>query len=334
MPKKRTLRNRIAVRTRAAARNTRRLRLGDPNFREWLNVIATLATVLIGVIGLWNTAQISGLQDYFQSEIAKRNRDLISLAQQSDQLSAESTARREQLSRLQISSSEIAALSISQESKIHESIDRLDSLKFDMLSAEIKLNNTKSEIAKISQERNDQAQRLELIYRRQSAPLLSYTGGDDFRDIFYFGEKPSPAITIHVGETYQRNLSLIRLPGENLLLSKYIYPARDRIPLVCPGIFSTTIDVAEIPPEIPPQKLKRSDIKTQTDADEFSREDAEHYKAEVDRIEKISQIRKKRLDDALKFSDTAMHCACKALADNGFTEEEICQRESRPVMRF
>jgi len=43
----------------------------------WLSAAANFGTLLVGVVGVWTTIRVSGLEDYFRSELALRNEQIV-----------------------------------------------------------------------------------------------------------------------------------------------------------------------------------------------------------------------------------------------------------------
>lgn len=48
------------------------------NLPEWINAASSLGMLFIGVATLWTTVRVSGLEDYFRSELALRNQMITS----------------------------------------------------------------------------------------------------------------------------------------------------------------------------------------------------------------------------------------------------------------
>lgn len=69
-------------------------------WRDWANVAVSIAALLVSVVSIWFTVQISGIEDYFRSEITRRNSELDDASSQAQRLAERverSAARLEDL---------------------------------------------------------------------------------------------------------------------------------------------------------------------------------------------------------------------------------------------
>lgn len=53
---------------------------------EWITAISGIGMLLVGLASFWTTVRVSGLEDYFQSELAIRNQELVSASKQLNEL--------------------------------------------------------------------------------------------------------------------------------------------------------------------------------------------------------------------------------------------------------
>jgi len=82
------------------------------NIREWMNVVAAIGGLVVAVVALWATAQISGLENYLRSEIGRRNNELNSLSRKAESLEKTADERARRLSELQATTEALMASSV------------------------------------------------------------------------------------------------------------------------------------------------------------------------------------------------------------------------------
>jgi len=49
---------------------------------DWINAASSIAVIMLGIVTLWVTVRISGLEDYFRSEVARRNQEIVTTSRE------------------------------------------------------------------------------------------------------------------------------------------------------------------------------------------------------------------------------------------------------------
>lgn len=137
-----------------------------PEIREWANLAIALTALLVGVVTFWTTTQISGLEDYFRSEISQRNSDLEDATYRARQLDDRLRVGQERLAELQVTADRLAAANNEAQSRIVG----LQSRSFDLLTSQQRteraLSDSQDQLALTASQIADQ-QLLVEKYRRE-----------------------------------------------------------------------------------------------------------------------------------------------------------------------
>jgi hypothetical protein len=134
--------------------------------REWTNLAVGGGALLVAIVSVWTTAQISGIEDYFRSEISRRNSDLNSLADQARRLGTLADERERRLAQLQTSTERITASNLAAQGKLISTQEELSRLGFEVLSAKQTIATSKASLASLSAQSNQQKDLIDL-FRRQ-----------------------------------------------------------------------------------------------------------------------------------------------------------------------
>jgi hypothetical protein len=102
---------------------------------DWLNALAALGTLAIGIVTLWTTARISGIEDYLRSEIGRRNSDLNVLSDRTRRLTAVAEDRSSLLEKLRSSTDRIIASSIAAQGSLISTNQELSHLNMSVRDA-------------------------------------------------------------------------------------------------------------------------------------------------------------------------------------------------------
>ena len=105
------------------------------DFRDWLTAISTLGTLIVAIVALWATIRVSGLQDYFQSEISRRNSEYKSALARADTLDIRSRNLRDAMDNLQKSYDALVVETQRQQTAYLDAKNRLDSVQMSELLA-------------------------------------------------------------------------------------------------------------------------------------------------------------------------------------------------------
>jgi len=136
------------------------------SIREWTNLAVACGALLVAVVSVWTTAQISGVEDYFRSEISRRNSDLNSLADQGRRLGAIADERERRLAVLQTATEQITASNLAAQGKLISTQEEVSRLGIQALAARQQIANSKARLADLSAKSGEQVSLIDL-FRRQ-----------------------------------------------------------------------------------------------------------------------------------------------------------------------
>lgn len=203
--------------------------------QEVVAVLTGIGTVLVGIGTIWATLRISGLEDYFRSEIAYRNEQLIS---STEQLRATQGQQR----RLQ---SDIARK------------------KLDLIGLEKKTLEAEAALAHATGQRNQALSALDTNVRSQA--IGQFAPNASVLNMTHLAfSRPVSAEQLQLGQQYLHVLQEALLKPENRQYRTYLLTAIREIPHVCPNLFGTKLQLpaAEGIPqrgeEFNPQKNERA----------------------------------------------------------------------------
>ena len=128
--------------------------------REWLNVMAAVGALLVGLVSFWTTARISGLEDYLRSEIGRRNSELNALSERSERAMSLAERRSAALSDLQFSADKLTASFASTQSHLEEARGELTELQIKGIASQMKLSD-------LNLRALEQGNRIDLLNRRR-----------------------------------------------------------------------------------------------------------------------------------------------------------------------
>jgi flagellar motility protein MotE (MotC chaperone) len=105
---------------------------------DWINAASSVAVIILGLVTLWVTIRVSGLEDYFRSAVAQRNQEIVATSRELEatRLGVENTQR------------DLAKLK-SQRDSLEKEIDQLNEQlqekESDLLNRLAEIEDTKSE---------------------------------------------------------------------------------------------------------------------------------------------------------------------------------------------
>lgn len=285
--------------------------------REWLNVFATIGMLLIGVVSIWTTARISGVEDYFRSEVTRRNSDLNSLSERSAALERVAKIRAEQLLELQTSIDTLIAASLDAQRRLSDTQSELDKVRYEVLSAELTLDKTLRDQVSAQALFDEQATQFDLFKRKKT--YTSTIIRMILRD-FYENEDDSL-----IGSKIEDVLLTFPLSEEDMQLSEYYESMRANFPKVCPHFRSLKPDLPKVSPKPePPTITYRSDASsahiaalTKEAQDKWSREWEEWNVS-------INSNNKAHINWLEKIHETLRVCVCRSLASEKFAPSMVC----------
>jgi hypothetical protein len=295
------------------------------SIRDWMNVLAAVGALLVGIVSLWTTAQISGLEDYFRSEIARRNSDLDTLAGQSRRLSVLADERTNELAKLQTATDQLTASNLQAQGKLLSTQQELSKIGFEVVAAKQTIASSEVRLALLN---SRSAEQLNLIDRFRRQRLFERA----YMRIVYRGIWSDQNDTGYDGETVYKLIVEWPVGQTDADLAAYLPEFTANARSTCQWIRSyKPMLPKEQPypkgPKIPGKptgdgqsyRMSQSEYQQWMSAqDEWSRRFSEVSVAN-DRALKASQRSRDYLNKA------AASCVCQALATAGNSASAICE---------
>ena len=310
-----------------------RLKRDWTSIREWTNLAVAIGVLLVAIVSVWTTTQISGLEDYFRSEIARRNSDLNTLADQGRRLSGLADEREKQLADLQTTTEKVTASSMEAQGRLLATQQELSRLGIEVVSAKQTIAGSEARLSSLAAQSARQVSLIDL-FRRQRFFERAY-----MRVVFAgirFDQQKEP----YDGETMYR-LITNWTPGElDPELAVYLPEFRSNAMGTCEWIrsYKPTIAQRQSYPDAPTMPGKRtadgdSVRMTQREYRDWiaARDDWNKRFGEVsaanDRSMKSAQVARENLNKA------ATSCICQALGTAQNSPGAICQGYEKPPTR-
>lgn len=302
--------------------------------REWMNVLAAVGALLVGVVSLWTTAQISGLEDYFRSEIKRRNSDLNTLAAQSRRLNTLADERSNELAKLQTTTDAITALNLAAQGRLIATQQELTKLGFEVAGARQTLAHSEARLTSLAAQSSEQVRLIDRFRRKHFYERASMR-------IFFvnlFSEEGE--VNLLRGErVYQ---SIVNLPASevNSELIQYLPEFTANARSTCQWIRSYN---PEVPRQVPypkgpampgkPSEDGRSKLMTDREYKQWiaQTEDWNKRWSEVSATNRAAFEQTQRIREYL--SEAAANCICRALVNADNSASEICPGRDKPPQR-
>lgn len=273
------------ARPRSAADKTK-------NLPDWINATTAVAALVVGIVSLWTTIQISGLEDYFKSEIALRNREVVNLSARAERLTKTAEDRSAQLDLMQLEATRLLAQSEADQRELTRATDRLQEVR-----AETQQALTRTRVAE--ERERSVARTLDVVRRKAVYEQLGLRGIPLFVRNPPEGTKPAP-----IGKSLIDAINLGR-GMDDPSLNPHLQRVRSRIASVCPTLATLSI---EIPPITGP--LTVTPATTRETAEQWMKDSVAASDARTEAITRVTNIAKR--------------CTCLALADENVGTSEIC----------
>jgi len=294
--------------------------------REWMNVFVAGAALLVAIVSFWTTTQISGLEDYFRSEISRRNSELNRLSDDSARVRQTAAAREERLSQLEASTNRVIATYIEAQGQLQNAESQLGRVQRQSLVTQQSLAESRGEAGSLRTEITRQRLLVDL-FRRQRAfegALLQITfgRGDRFEGDYYIS-----------GDQVLSSLNQVSAPGDSSELVPYFAEIREKAPKLCAYLHPYRPQVPDLVPwPDRPQRFGRPVQTPRGVAYEMTRKESELWDAEFDRwnadFGRVSKLRSDRSDYISSVSEylrnSANRCACMALITAEHSANSIC----------
>lgn len=301
-----------------------------PEFREWANLVIALAALLLGVVTLWTTAQISGLEDYLRSELARRNVELDEAALAARQLDERVLRSEVRLEDLRLTADRLSVSSSEAQMRLAEAQARSLELLADQQRSGVALTATREELARVATEVEEREAVL-AEYRRQEVLERAY---QTFRYIGYAGlfendpDRMANEVSGPYGLDEMRNFGIAETDPET---AGYYESVRTVGSTLCRSLdnFSPSFPRLRDNPSLGPRPGRRTErgvVMTRREADEWE-ERVREWSAEWDRVSAHNRaVREARGAASSYIRDSLRHCACVSISMSRSTCPEAPQR--------
>ena len=235
---------------------TRRPRFNRPgqgggwqSVRDWLNVIAAAGTLLIGIGTLWVTARVSGLEDYFQSEISTRNSQLSSLLEQSEAAAKDLQVREQQLTNLRTRTDEAIGVAVETQGALATSTAHLLVVQEEMRAERGNLADARSQLVTLESLTAAQQHALALLFAREVHDwAMQVTGGLVRINRATWGA-PRAEVRTPIGQiVWDELVARGSVKANDPQAGPFYRRLLSRLPQVCPTFREREIVSAAIPP--------------------------------------------------------------------------------------
>jgi hypothetical protein len=261
--------------------------------QETTAVVSALGTLLLGIVTLWVTVKVSGLEDYFRSEIKYRNEQLV--------IATESVRGLEQ-----------------QRSSLIKEIDqerkKLAIIEARVQDATLALGGATKQSQKLKGE-------LDIFSKAQAFAALERAGYLSATITFQLDDK---AQIIEIGKFYSDSVDGLRNDPSLSRLTSYFDLAESRVSQICKGIFDAKFSA----PLVTEEKVEEVKPKSGSVQDAYAAS-REYSNRLVASLEKRSQLRKARSDlitsEIDKFYGRISECTCNALSTTDEDRRAICK---------
>ncbi|GGF41390.1 hypothetical protein GCM10011611_54780 [Aliidongia dinghuensis] len=293
-----------------------------------MNAATAIGTLLIGVVSLWATTQISGLEDYFRSEIVRRNNELSDIAEQSRRLKSLADDREKRLADLQNITEQITVANLSTQSKLLSTQKELAQLEYEILNAKEKIASSEERLTSLAAQSREQISLIDSFRRQRFYSILS-------RRIVFDSITSEVNNTGIDGEGVYKTLTTMPPSDMDPELASYLPEFRANAQSTCQWIRTYR--------RTPPQKQTYPDApkmpgeKVENGNSKMSQQEYNDWTAARDEWNKrYDAIVKSNTDanntfqkDREYLMEAALNCACRALATAAHPVSAICPADEK-----
>lgn len=292
--------------------------------REWTNLVVGAGALLVAIVSVWTTAQISGLEDYFRSEISRRNSDLNALADQGRRLNALADERERRLTDLQTTTEQVTASNLEAQGKLLSTQQELSRLGFEVVNAKQTIAGSESRLSSLAAQSAQQLSQIDLFRRQrffERANLRSIWADFDRSD-----NKRNP--NFNGEDAYQMiiNWPVGQLDAD---LAPYLPDFLQNAKSTCAWIRGYR---PNIPPQLPYPPGPHAKGKPVEGGVEMTQHDYNEFQTSMDawnkRWSEVSAANDRALNDSQKVREyiwkAAGNCMCQALVTTKHSASDIC----------
>jgi hypothetical protein len=294
--------------------------------RDWLNILAAVGTILIGVGTLWVTARISGLEDYFQSEISSKNSQLSSVIEESATAARQLRANEQQLTDLRAITDATIATALETQAQMSGSTASLLAVQSEIARERASLGEARAQLRTLGALTEQQRATLALLFARE------------VHDRAVFGLS---SVMLVNRVTFREPRSEVRVPFGRLAFAEFerlalgraddaeVGPVYQRLltrlPDVCPGFIDREVVAQAIPERASrtqddyPRGLSQREVAALAQ----SRLDSDVAQI-VARTEVIEGGINSYTDRSIAFMTYSQNCICDALVSKPAERPTVC----------
>lgn len=285
--------------------------------RAWANLFVAGATLIVAIVSIWLTTQISGLEDYLRSEIALRNSELDTATTQAKALEIRIRKSTATLEDLRANSDKLIASSSIAQTRLAEAQLQSLALLTDRNRTLASLAQSKEQLSVIAEE--TEAQR-EILEQFRESSVLATVSGMLFRIRYtdLFADDGSGTRNFN-GPSALKEISSVGLEITDPATAHYYEKIRETAPLICRRLENFSLEFPEpLPlPELEGLKGKPTGdgrIRTTNNEIEAYNQRREDWGDEIGRVYSFNDaIREARMASSEYIGDALAHCACAAL---------------------
>jgi hypothetical protein len=301
-----------------------------PEIREWTNMATAVAAVILAGVSLWTTARVSDLEDFFQSEIVRRNTDLNDLAARSRSLQEQADRSVERLNNLRGSADRILAASNEAQNARIVAQSRLNDIRYDVVEANRQLSASQTRLGVMDRELAGREQQIDL-YRRRSVFEDSLFRLGLFREL-------QGSSGQSIGSSALEDLRAFGIESRGTELDSYYEMVRRDAPRICRflGDYNPAIPPErQYPPG--PQHAGRARNVNGVLTYYMTREEYEAWTSDFNRwnsefsmVSNFNRVRMENINKVSQYvSEALRYCVCRALATEA--HGSLCSGLSRPT---
>lgn len=290
--------------------------------KDWLDLALPVATLILGVVSLWTTIQISGLEDYFRSEIVRRNADIGLLSERSLLTENRLVARERRVEELTSAAGKLGILNEEQRLVLSRTAAELSQLRSQAMDVQGALDAAIEDRRRLESDVLSQTRSLELLHRQEVYNAISGRHFAIWVNALAGLDRSSPGQR-HIGSEFRQLLMTMSLSDARL--SPYLAEVKREFDLVCPAISTLAVTFPARPADpdfaAPPFRPIRSatdreefmalwELKNNTEASayrQWTTEYSEQLTATWDRV-----------------TGQFESCVCSALATETIRQSEVC----------
>lgn len=290
--------------------------------KDWLDLVLPLATLLLGIVSLWTTIQISGLEDFFRSEIARRNAEISSLALRSAEADRRLGERERRVDELSSIAERLGSQNDDQRLVLSQATLELDALRSEASTTKQQLEVAQHARATVEADLLNQQRALEIQAQREVYELVT-SRAFVLRMNSLVGRDRSSGGRREIGAEFYQALQTVRIGDPRL--DRYLAEIKQNFTAVCPAFSSRVVEMPSPPADPDYSAPAFRPIITSRDRDEFMTIWELKIAHEHEEWERRSTAYRSDLESKWNSTQEQFEaCACSALTATAVDRGSIC----------